>query len=47
MTGFAGHHLDLFFPTDGDPETVVAARKTEAMMIRRWCQKHYDDLIQH
>jgi len=40
----AGHHLDLYFPTAGDPETVKAARKTEEFMIRKWCQKHYDDV---
>ena len=39
----AGHHLDLYFPTEGDPETVKAARLTEEKMIRMWCQKHYDD----
>ena len=40
----AGHHLDLFFPTPGDPPSVVAARKTERALIRRWCQEHYDSL---
>jgi hypothetical protein len=39
-----GHHLDLFFPTPGDPPTVQYARKVEESMIRAWCQKHYDNL---
>ena len=40
-----GHHLDLYFPTPGDPPTVQYARKVEAAMIRAWCQKHYDGLV--
>lgn len=39
-----GHHLDLMFPTEGDPESVIFARKKEEEMIRRWSQAHYDHL---
>ena len=46
LTGHQGHHLDLYFPTAGDPETVVDARKTEAAMIRIWCQQYYDERAQ-
>ena len=41
----AGHHLDLYFPTAGDPQTVKDARKVEADMIKQWCQTHYDGLV--
>jgi len=39
-----GHHLDLMFPTAGDPQSVLDARVVEEKMIRRWCQQHYDSL---
>lgn len=39
-----GHHLDLYFPTEGDPATVQHARKVEESMIQQWCQQHYDHL---
>jgi hypothetical protein len=39
-----GHHLDLMFPTAGDPESVINARKVEEQMIRQWSQQHYDSL---
>ena len=31
-----GHHLDLFFPTDADPESVILAREVEEKEIRKW-----------
>ena len=39
-----GHHLDVMFPTVGDPAAVIFARKKEEEMIRRWSQAHYDSL---
>ena len=39
-----GHHLDLYFPTPGDPASVIYARAVEERMIRRWCQAHYDSM---
>jgi hypothetical protein len=39
-----GHHLDLFFPTVGDPPAVLHARKVEESMIKRWSQEHYHNL---
>ena len=36
----AAHHLDLYFPTPGDPASVVQARSIEEAMIRRWCNEH-------
>lgn len=36
---FGGHHLDLFFPTDQDPEGAVAARMVEENEIRKWIQE--------
>lgn len=39
-----GHHLDLYFPTPGDPPTVKYARKVEQAMIKEWCRKHYLNL---
>ena len=31
-----GHHLDLFFPTKNDPESVIKAREIEEQEIRKW-----------
>ena len=31
-----GHHLDLFFPTDADPESAILAREVEEKEIRKW-----------
>eukprot|EP00943_MAST-04B_sp_MAST-4B-sp1_P004771 g4771.t1 len=31
-----GHHLDLFFPTENDPESVIKAREIEEQEIRKW-----------
>ena len=41
-----GHHLDLMFPTEGDPESVIFARKKEEEMIRRWSQVSHPWTIQ-
>lgn len=31
-----GHHLDLFFPTDEDPQSVIDVRKHETAAIKGW-----------
>ena len=33
-----GHHLDLFFPTDEDPESVKQVRDIEKQAIAGWIQ---------
>eukprot|EP00937_MAST-01D_sp_MAST-1D-sp2_P001756 g1756.t1 len=36
LIDLAAHHLDLFFANAQDPSSVVAARKAEMDMVRRW-----------
>ena len=36
---FGGHHLDLFFPTDTDPEGAISARIVEESEIRKWIKE--------
>jgi hypothetical protein len=38
-----GHHLDLFFADENDPDSVVTVRRIEEDMVTRWCQEWYDD----
>jgi len=34
-----GHHLDLFFPTENDPESVKTVRQVEADHIKAWIEQ--------
>ncbi|KAJ9435617.1 putative serine protease pcp-1 [Diplonema papillatum] len=37
------HHLDLFFPTDADPDSVKNARIVEESMIKAWIAGYWAD----
>eukprot|EP01084_Bolivina_argentea_P073900 134074_1 len=38
-TGFVGHHIDLMFSTNKDPQSVIDARQFELEQIKHWIEK--------
>jgi lysosomal Pro-X carboxypeptidase len=33
---YGGHHLDLFFPSENDPQCAIDARKLEKEHVVKW-----------
>jgi lysosomal Pro-X carboxypeptidase len=38
-----GHHLDLFFSNEEDPDSVTEARTVEADCIEQWIDEYHKD----
>lgn len=38
---WGGHHLDLMFSHDDDPQEVIVAREIEDRFIRQWIEEWY------
>ena len=36
-----GHHLDLFFSNDADPDSVTQARAVEVASIKQWIEEYH------
>lgn len=40
-----GHHLDLFWATENDPESVIAVREEQKSNIMKWIQQKRDAIV--
>jgi len=40
-----GHHLDLFWATENDPESVLAVREEQKLHIMKWIQQKRDAFV--